>query len=299
MGGIPYRFLRGACAGFAVFGVLAAFFGMSFVFSVWREFAADALFEDPAAFERLGAFAPATLGILGGSIAGKWVAAFWLVREPLARAERWSWWALLAGLLLWFGIDSTMSIVHRAFFNVWMINLGPLLLVGVPLLLVRGGLGPSEPHERPVGAARVLFQLCVGLAAFGVAVAVASTSPLFGFYSRWIVDAFFAGEPRAEAQIWQGFIYGPIGATFAAHFAMLAAILRCASSQPWAYRAVITSMLAWFVPDTLTGMLHGAWFNVLWINVPSMAAIGGLWLFARRPPANAALPGNPARPDRN
>jgi hypothetical protein len=40
-------------------------------------------------------------------------------------------------MLLWFVVDSGMSVYHGAFFNVWMINVWTLLLVGLPLAMTR------------------------------------------------------------------------------------------------------------------------------------------------------------------
>jgi hypothetical protein len=85
----------------------------------------------------------------------------------------------------------------------------------------------------------------------------------------------------AVATAWQAFVSAPVGATFLGHFAMLAWAVHRAGDQAWALRAVIVSMLAWFCVDSTTGVLHGAWFNLAMVNIPSLFAVAIPWWFAR------------------
>ncbi|MGB3049904.1 MAG: hypothetical protein WBB42_02835 [Polyangiales bacterium] len=45
--------------------------------------------------------------------------------------------ALLWPMLLWFCVDSTVSALHGAYFNIYLINLVPLVVFGVPLMATR------------------------------------------------------------------------------------------------------------------------------------------------------------------
>jgi hypothetical protein len=277
------RALELVCLAFALMGVAVAAAGGTAMFAAWRAAAAQALLERPALPVTLEPFAALTDGILGGSIVGKWVAAAWLVRRPLAEGRRWAWWALVAGLLGWFVLDSGISVAMGAGFNVWMINLAPLVVFGGPLLAARAGTRPEAPAPAVVpGAWAVLRWVCIGFAAFGVLVALGSHTLPFALYRQAIADAWFHGTLPADAWIWLRFTYALIGATFFGHFLMLALALRHAPGQRWVLDAVATSMLAWFLVDATASAVHGAWFNVWMIDVPSLLAVALPWWLARR-----------------
>ncbi|MCA9644347.1 MAG: hypothetical protein KC492_26815, partial [Myxococcales bacterium] len=108
------------------------------------------------------------LGILGGSIAGKWVAAAYVVVRGGAFAKRTLW----VGLLSWFLIDSFVSARHGAWFNIWMINIVPLVLTGALISLWQA---PTRaPETRSLNSVDRLFVLAL--------VILASTGLLFAFW---------------------------------------------------------------------------------------------------------------------
>lgn len=276
------------CLMFAGVGLLVTVAGRTALFSAWRGAAATALFERPSLPTALEPFVALTDSIIGGSIVGKWIAAAWLVARPLAAGRVWAWWALVAGLLGWFLLDSGLSLVQGAGFNVWMINLAPLLVFGGLLLTARPKQDPgSEPAPRslPLAASthwNALRWVCVGFAVFGVVVALGNETPLFAIYRQAIADAWFGGTFEADAWVWLRFGYGIIGATFFAHFLMLAIALRHAPGERWVLSAVASSMLGWFLVDATASALHDAWFNVWMIDVPSLVALAVPWWLAMR-----------------
>lgn len=272
------------CLLFALVGVLVAVAGGTAMFAAWRAAAAVALLDRPGFPAALEPFAALTDGILGGSIAGKWVAAAWLVRHPLAEGRRWAWWALVAGLLAWFGLDSGMSLAMGAGFNVWMINLAPLVVFGGLLVPAFAGTrpGPTPAVAAAPRAWLVLRWVCAGFGALGVVVALGSHTLVFAPYRQAIADAWFHGTLPADAWIWLRFTYALIGATFLGHFLMLALALRHAEGQRWVLDAVATSMLAWFLVDASASAAHGAWFNVWMIDLPSLVAVALPWWLAMR-----------------
>jgi hypothetical protein len=60
-----------------------------------------------------------------------------LSRRPIRAGEGWALRAALQSLLLWFVVDSVVSLANRAAFNVWMVNLPSLLALGIPLVVLR------------------------------------------------------------------------------------------------------------------------------------------------------------------
>lgn len=74
---------------------------------------------------------------LGATTAGYFVMVFMLVRFAFAQRQPWAYWTVVAALLTWFVIDSVFSGLHGAYFNIWLVNLPCLLIMGVPLLMLR------------------------------------------------------------------------------------------------------------------------------------------------------------------
>ena len=83
------------------------------------------------------------MGLLGGTMAGSYLLQAFIAAIPFARREPWAWWASLGGVLLWFLVDSSLSVAHGAAFNVWMINLMPLVVFVVPLAATRSAFASS------------------------------------------------------------------------------------------------------------------------------------------------------------
>lgn len=267
-----------ACACFALLGVLVAVAGTSAGFAPWNAAVSGAFF-GAADYGDALPMVQTTLGIVGGSIVGKWIAALWLVAVPLRSGRRWAWEALWAGLLGWFAIDSAVSIATGAAFNVWMINAAPLVVFGALLSRQRPRPGAGKPPRIDV-AWRALFWVCIAFVGVGVAVAVALSSPLFSIYTDQFAKTFFGGKMPPSAYAYLAFIAGPIGGTFAAHFVMLAWAIRCtpAADRSWLRACIVTSVLGWFIVDSTMCLWHGAWFNVAMINVPTLVAVGlPLW----------------------
>lgn len=129
---------------FALFGVAAALLGNTALFGVYTA-QIDRLFWPGGAPEGALAFRGFIFGPLGGTIAGSYAMMAAIVAYPFRRRELWAWHALVWSHVLWFVVDSAVSVAYGAYFNVWMINLAPLILLGVPLLLSRPYFGRAAP----------------------------------------------------------------------------------------------------------------------------------------------------------
>jgi hypothetical protein len=126
-------------------GILIALFPGSFLFEMHTSalsevFVGEELTEGTEQMRRF------FFGIIGGTIAGYFLLQTLIVLFPFRKGERWAWHAIFWAILLWFTIDSTLSILHGAFFNVWMINIPSLLLTLIPLLFTRKFFKPAD-HE--------------------------------------------------------------------------------------------------------------------------------------------------------
>ena len=130
------RWLLVVSIGSAAIGLVIAFFPDSPLFAyhtaaIEEVFFAGSMTDEAAELRRF------LFGPIGGTIAGYFTMQTLIVRGPFRRRETWAWHAVFWPLVLWFAIDSTVSILHGALFNVWMINIWTLGLVGLPLLMTR------------------------------------------------------------------------------------------------------------------------------------------------------------------
>lgn len=134
------RWLLLASAGFCLFGLLVAVFPDAFFLAPWNHAVADAFYagsEPPAA----AAFRAFIMAPLGATIAGSYLLQTAVIAVPFARREPWAWWATAGALALWFLVDSLLSLKHGAAFNVWLINLMPLVTFVPPLVATRKAFG--------------------------------------------------------------------------------------------------------------------------------------------------------------
>jgi len=129
---------------FTIFGVVAAVAPHSVVFEIWIN-GVDRVFFEGRIPPQARAMRGFLMGPLGGTIAGSYLMQTFIVAVPFKRRESWAWHAMVWPMLLWFCVDSTVSALHGAYFNIYLINLVPLLVFGVPLVATR-----SMFHEGPI-----------------------------------------------------------------------------------------------------------------------------------------------------
>lgn len=232
-------------------------------------------------------FAPAVAtleAILGGSLVGKWSTAWALIRFGDPIHARWVWRALFGGLV---GLGLFEAFV------VWSAGIpfdamGPELASPMLLALLLWRLRRPErvdvidaPRERPL-AWRALEAFAWMNVALGLVLSYAVKSPPFAIYREAMSDAWFEGAviPHGLGP-WFNYGFGAIGAVFAAQFFMLAMLVRFAPGRRWAWWTYGGTVLAWFIVDSASCLVHGATFNVLMVNLPALAGTVVLLAWAR------------------
>ncbi len=260
------RLLLGACIWFALVGLAVAAVGTSPLFGMWHEAMAHALYGQPELPAALQGSLSLLLGILGGSICGKWLATAAIVKF----GGTWSKTPLWFGLLAWFFIDSSVSAAHGAWFNIWMINLAPLLTVG-------GLLAAWAPPDAPPAAAaragdRLLVAVLVLMSLTGLVFAFWVTGPVMAPWLDAWRSTLLSGT-SAQADLLLTFLGGPIGGTVFAHFALLAWAVHLRPRAAWIPLAVAGSVSTWFVVDATSSLAAGAAFNVLLIDLPCLVGV--------------------------
>ena len=98
---------------------------------------------------------------------------------------------------------------------------------------------------------------------------------IFGLWDRLMYSALFNNEKIAEVETFKSFILGPFGASLFGYFMMVFCVVWFAFPQKklWAYWTVIITIYAWFIPDSISSIFHGALFNVLLVNIPSITLL--------------------------
>lgn len=70
----------------------------------------------------------------------------------------------------------------------------------------------------------------------------------------------------------------PIAAAITLQFAILGVLLVRRGYGDATRRVIWLSTLAWFLVDSTCTVLAGAWFNLIWINLPCVVMLAGLTL---------------------
>jgi hypothetical protein len=220
------------------------------------------------------------LGITGGSIAGKWIVHACLARGPLAEGRAWARDLTLRGLALWFLVDSACSLRIGAAFNVWMINLAPLLLVGLPLWLSRSRF-EDEPAPVLLPAAAVLCRwTSLFGASTGLVIAVGGATPLFGPWFAGLESAHYGGAALTDgARRLALFFFGPVGGCVLAQFVLLTGLVLREGASRRVAAAGVLSIGGWFFIDSAWGLVHDGLFNILLVNLPSMLVTLPPWVW--------------------
>jgi hypothetical protein len=134
--------LQLACLLFGLQGLGWALLGSFDPLGVWDRLADQALFAGQTPPEVVQ-FRRFILGPFGATTAAYFLLLFLVLRSPFQRREPWAYRAVVASLALWFMVDSAASVWHGAVFNVLLVNLPCLTVLGIPLFLLREQFRPS------------------------------------------------------------------------------------------------------------------------------------------------------------
>jgi len=118
-------------------GLFVAFAGNSFFFNIHNEFTLEVFFKGIPLTPEILAFKNWLFGIIGGTIVGFHILMIMISENAFKKKEPWAYKALWYGLISWFLIDSSISIFYGAIYNVVLINLAALILIGLPLTMTR------------------------------------------------------------------------------------------------------------------------------------------------------------------
>ncbi len=120
----------------AAFGIGMALLNGTAVFDLLDKQINPVFWDQEPLPEPAEAFQGFIYGVLGATMAGWGVFIAFIAHHPFRKRERWAWNCLLAGMLLWYVVDTLISINAQVYFNA-AFNTILLVLVGLPLVFSR------------------------------------------------------------------------------------------------------------------------------------------------------------------
>lgn len=118
-------------------GLLVAFLGNSFIFEAHNSYTQELFFNGEIIEGDMMKLKNWLFGIIGASIVGFASLLILISENSFKNKEAWAYKAIWIGILSWFLIDSGISIYYKAFYNVVIINIPALVMVGLPLIMTR------------------------------------------------------------------------------------------------------------------------------------------------------------------
>jgi len=76
------------------------------------------------------------LGPFGATSMGYFILQYFIAANAYAKREKWGYQAVVTAFLAWFVLDTSMSIVHGAYFNVAIANI-PSLIAMTPIFFTK------------------------------------------------------------------------------------------------------------------------------------------------------------------
>lgn len=130
------RWLLGLGIAISIFGLYMALFSGTPLFALFNRQIDPAFWGANAVDAPAKQFQQWIYGAWGATIVGWGIVLVYIARYPFKRKERWSWNGLVFGLLAWFVLDTSLSVLYRVYFNA-AFNTMLLILAGLPVLFTR------------------------------------------------------------------------------------------------------------------------------------------------------------------
>jgi hypothetical protein len=119
-----------------IFGMSMALFNRTLLFAIFDQQVNPSFWGASSLPAGVDEFQGWTYGVLGATMAGWGVFLAFVTRYPFRNRERWAWNCLALGLLLWYVIDTAISLSRGVVFNA-IFNTGILILAALPLFFTR------------------------------------------------------------------------------------------------------------------------------------------------------------------
>ena len=120
----------------SVFGILMAFLSGTLLFDSFNRQIDPVFWGRSVIEESARGFQQWIYGVWGATIAGWGIFVVFIAHYPFRNRERWVWKCLVAGMLAWFVLDTSLSIFHKVYFNA-ALNTALLILAMLPIIATR------------------------------------------------------------------------------------------------------------------------------------------------------------------
>ncbi len=130
-----------------------------------------------------------------------------------------------------------------------------------------------------------LYYTSIFFAVVGIAVAFFNNSILFDLWNYYLkIWLGIEGELPAKLLKFKTFILAPLGGTIAGSYVLMAFIAKYPfrNREKWAWQAATFSLLTWFVIDSSLCFYHGAYFNIVLINLFTLVVQGLPLVFTKK-----------------
>lgn len=121
---------------FAAMGVMWAVLGSFDPFGMYEKEMAQSFYnkdELPTAVVRTFRFIMAPFG---ATAAGYFILQYFIAKNAFAKRELWGWQAIMFAFFFWFILDTSMSALRGAWFNIVLANI-PSLIAMLPIIFTR------------------------------------------------------------------------------------------------------------------------------------------------------------------
>ena len=119
-----------------VFGILLALLNGTILFKEYNRQIDPVFWGSSDVPPHAKAFQQWICGVLGATVAGWGTLLAFVAHFGFSKKERWAWNGIAAGLLLWFAIDTPVSLFFKVYFNA-LFNTAVFVAVLLPLLFTK------------------------------------------------------------------------------------------------------------------------------------------------------------------
>ena len=140
------QFLQAVSFMLVVFGLAMAFLSSTVLFAPFDQHINQVFFGTPTAPSQTSAFQRWVYGAWGSTVAGWGIFATFIVRNSFKRREKWARNCIVAGIALWFLIDTAFSAAFMVYANV-VLNCVIFVLVMIPVLFTWHDFDTDKPNS--------------------------------------------------------------------------------------------------------------------------------------------------------
>jgi hypothetical protein len=127
------KWLLGVGVVIAVFGAAMTLLSATPLFDLFNRQIDPAFWGSNPVGESAKGFQQWIYGVWGATIAGWGIFVAFMARYPFRNKERWVWNCLVTGMLVWFVLDTSLSIYYKVYFNaafntvLWILAMLPVV----------------------------------------------------------------------------------------------------------------------------------------------------------------------------